>query len=147
MQLSDSSDWSVDEIAEYLTASRIPIRLAVDEQGCPIICSVWFNFDPDSANIYCVSHENSHLVKLLKAAGCCGFEVAPNEPPYRGVRGKAEVEVLSGSAEELLNNLIEDYLGNTDSKLAKWLLGRSAKERVIRITPTWITAWDYSERM
>jgi hypothetical protein len=39
------------------------------------------------------------------------------------------------------------YLGKRESRLAQWLLGRADEEYVVRIAPSWITSWDFSERM
>jgi hypothetical protein len=147
MKIANSSDWSEAQIASFLTETTIPIRLAVQDGDYPTICSVWYAYSASQTAIYCVSHQSSYLVKRLRETGRCGFEVAPNDPPYRGVRGKALVEIQDIDAEELLTGLIERYLGSTDSKLANWLLGRIAEEVVIELKPTWLTAWDYSGRM
>lgn len=147
MKIASSSDWSEAQITSFLTATTIPIRLAVQDGDYPTICSVWYAYAESAKAIYCVSHQSSHLVKLLRETGRCGFEVAPNEPPYQGVRGKAQVDFQTSDATEMLTGLIERYLGSTDSQLARWLLGRVAEEVVIELKPTWITAWDYSGRM
>ncbi|MFT5033736.1 MAG: hypothetical protein ACI9OO_001672, partial [Bacteroidia bacterium] len=39
------------------------------------------------------------------------------------------------------------YRIKTDSRLAAWLLGRVADERVVCIQPSWVSGWDFSERM
>ncbi len=128
MKLAAKSAWSKGDIADFLEGSNIPIRIAVQDKDFPLICSVWFAYDATKEVIYCVSHESSYLVKLLKQAGRCAFEVAPNEPPYLGVRGKANVTVLQDDAGEVLHELINRYLGDTASPLAKWLLGRIDQE-------------------
>ena len=147
MKISTSSAWDQAGIARFLEGTTIPIRIAVQDGDFPLICSVWFRYDAARERILCVSHKASYLVKLLEQVGRCAFEIAPNEPPYRGVRGKAEVSLHANSAESLLHELIERYLDDTDSSLAKWLLGRAEDELVIELEPQWITAWDYSERM
>ncbi len=43
--------------------------------------------------------------------------------------------------------LIERYLGDTDSKLASFLLARAEQETVIGIEPQTLVSWDYRERM
>lgn len=147
MKISASSAWDEQGIASFLEGATIPIRIAVQDGDFPLICSVWFRYDPSRQCIYCVSHKSSYLARLLTEVGRCAFEIAPNEPPYQGVRGKAEVSLHSDSAESMLRELIERYLEDTDSGLAKWLLGRAEDERVIELKPQWITAWDYSNRM
>ena len=95
----------------------------------------------------CVSHGKSQLVKSLMADPRVGFEVALNEPPYKGVRGKGTARLTQENVSNTLHEVIVRFLGSTDSYLARWLLGRAEQEYVIKITPNWITAWDYSERM
>ncbi len=43
--------------------------------------------------------------------------------------------------------LIPRYPGNAESRFAKWFMGRSDEEYVIRLGPVQLTSWDYSERM
>ena len=81
------------------------------------------------------------------ARGRCAFEIAPNEPPYQGVRGKAQVSSNRENAESTLLSLIDRYLGGTNKSLAKWLLSRVDDELEFVLTPTWVTSWDYGGRM
>lgn len=143
--ISKTSDWDTQQISLFLTDTTIPIRLAVIDGDTPLICSLWFAFDQQQ--LVCVSHKDSKITRLLQDVGRCGFEVATNEAPYHGIRGKATVEVVANSPESRLRGLIEHYLGDTNQKLANWLLRRVDDECEIRLTPTWITAWDYSHRM
>lgn len=125
----------------------VPIRLAVMDGDCPLICSVWFLFSPEESLFRCVSHGESQLIKLLRINPRVGFEIALNEPPYKGVRGKGVARLTQDGVADRLNSVILRFLGDTASGLAKWLLGRSEQEYVIEISPDWITSWDYSERM
>ena len=143
--ISATSAWTEAEIAAFLGDTQIPLRIAVVDGDAPLICSVWFAYS--NGNLICVSHQDSRLAQLLTKAGRCGFEVAPNQPPYHGVRGKARVTVSAADAESQLRKLIEHYLGDTNQKLANWLLGRADDEKVFVLTPTWITSWDYRNRM
>jgi len=147
MIINKTSVWSESEIYEFLATIRIPIRVATSTDSYPTLCSVWYMFDQQQGELLCASHENSKLVADLKANEKCAFEIAPNKPPYCGVRGKAKVTLTREHARETLATLIENYLGDLDSGLAKWLLSRSDEEYVLRLTPIQITSWDYSERM
>ena len=147
MNISSTSPWAQNAIDEFLESAVIPIRISVQDGDFPLICSVWFVYDESRQSLLCASHESSYLVKLLKQTPRCAFEIAPNEPPYCGVRGKADVELHRDNIDSLLPNLIERYLGDTSSKLASWLLGRIEQELVLELKPRWITAWDYSDRM
>ena len=77
----------------------------------------------------------------------CAFEVAPNDPPYRGVRGKAVATLTREGASDVLDHLIERYLGSTNTSLANWLRSRVDEEYVIELQPHTISSWDYGGRM
>ena len=42
------------------------------------------------------THKNSHIINVLRSNSKIGLEVATNEFPYHGVRGKANVELMDG---------------------------------------------------
>ena len=147
MNLNKSSAWPESEVCLFLASSTIPMRIATSTASYPTLCSVWYLFDEQQGDLLCVSHENSQLVSDLKENQKCSFEIAPNTPPYYGVRGKAAVTLSKDGALETLTNLMSRYLGGTESSLAKWLIGRSDEEYVLRLKPVQITSWDYRERM
>lgn len=147
MKLNKSSAWSESEVCSFLASSTIPMRVATNTGSYPTLCSVWYAFDEPQGDFICVSHENSQLVSDLLANQKCSFEIAPNDPPYCGVRGKAMATLSKDYALETLSAVIPRYLGDTESRLAKWLIGRSDEEYVIRLRPVQLTSWDYSERM
>jgi hypothetical protein len=147
MNLNKSSAWPESEVCLFLASSTIPMRIATSTASYPTLCSVWYLFDEQQGDLLCVSHENSQLVSDLKENQKCSFEIAPNTPPYYGVRGKAAVTLSKDGALETLTNLMSRYLGGTESSLAKWLIGRSDEEYVLRLKPAQMTSWDYRERM
>ncbi|MGV0033725.1 MAG: hypothetical protein ACNYPE_01770 [Candidatus Azotimanducaceae bacterium WSBS_2022_MAG_OTU7] len=55
--------------------------------------------------------------------------------------------IAKDHARETLSTVIPRYLGDTNSRLAKWLIGRSGEEYVLRLAPVQLTSWNYSERM
>lgn len=143
--LSNKSGWNAAQVQRFLERSTIPIRIAVADGDYPLICSVWYEYlDGD---LCIVSHKGSKLAKLLRQAGRCAFEIAPNEAPYCGVRGKADVTASYDCAESALKRLIQRYLGDSNQGLANWLLGRVDDEIVFTLHPTWATSWDYGGRM
>jgi nitroimidazol reductase NimA-like FMN-containing flavoprotein (pyridoxamine 5'-phosphate oxidase superfamily) len=93
---------------------------------------MWYAFD--GKHLWCAVNENALLRKLLAQDNKVAFEVAPNEMPYRGVRGHGDAELVRADAADVLVRL-------------KWLLGRKDREYAIKITPKFLTAWDYSQRM
>ena len=111
----------------------------------PLICSVWFEYLDEKLVI--VSHEDSKLAKTLLRQRKCGFEIATNDPPYKGVRGKADVVAEAEGSGDTLRRVIQRYLGGTNQKLASWLLSRVEHEVKFTLHPTWVTSWDYGERM
>lgn len=138
--------WSWEEAEEFLRESVIPVRLAcVTPSGFPLVVSVWYLYEHGA--IWCATHEDSALARHLARDPRCGFEVAGDAPPYRGVRGRARAELRREDAGELLERLIQRYLGSKRSRLAHWLLGRAAEEYALRLEPARVVTWDYTERM
>lgn len=131
---------------QFLHESRIPLRLsAIDRDGFPVICSLWFLYRDNS--LYCASHRSAKIVRLLQENPHCGFEVAVNDIPYRGVRGKAVATLSSDADGTLLSSLIERYLGDSNRGLSSWLLSRKTDEIAICLRPETLSSWDFSERM
>ncbi|MEM7435422.1 MAG: pyridoxamine 5'-phosphate oxidase family protein [Myxococcota bacterium] len=141
-----SGPWGPSEVGAFLERAVVPMRLAANTpSGFPVILSVWFLKEGD--DLLAAVHRDARIAHRLTADPRCAFEIAPNEPPYRGVRGQATAGLESEGAEALLVRLLRRYLGSTDSELGKFLLGRAAEELVVRLHPTRIASWDYSERM
>jgi nitroimidazol reductase NimA-like FMN-containing flavoprotein (pyridoxamine 5'-phosphate oxidase superfamily) len=146
MSVALNGPWSHAQIDEYLQASTIPLRLAsVASDGFPRVVSVWYRYL--QGRLHCVSHRDSKLIGLLRENDRVGFEVAPNEPPYCGVRGQgiAQLSTLGGADD--LERLLERYLGGAESSLGDWLLSRSDEEMLISIEPRRMFSWDYRQRM
>ena len=138
--------WDREAINSFLKDSVIPARLAcIASDGFPRVVSLWFLYN--DSRLLCMAHRSSSTIKILKENNKVGFEIAPNDPPYYGVRGQGEVDLQSTSNPELLEMLIVRYLGSRDSSLAKWLLGRVDDEILISIRPLRLFSWDYRHRM
>jgi hypothetical protein len=87
MALTLKGPWDKAQIDAFLHNSTFPLRLAcVADDGFPRVVSVWYGYD--GQHLRCVSHRSSQLVGLLQRCDRVGFELAPNEPPYHGVRGQ-----------------------------------------------------------
>lgn len=140
------SAWDGRGITAFLQSSRIPLRLACQTaSGGPLVCSLWFTFD--DGVLWCASGRRSRVIQLLARDGRCGFEVAGDLPPYRGVRGQGHATLVAAAGPAVLGRLIDRYLGDRESTLARWLLDRQDDEVAIGIRPDWLKAWDYSRRM
>ena len=138
--------WSESQIDEFLQESVFPLRLACTAaDGFPRVVSVWFRFE--DGRFYCVSHRDSPLVALLRDSNKVGFEVAPNQPPYCGVRGQglATLDRTNGAA--VLAGLADRYLGTDDTPFRRRLMQGAQDEVALVIRPTRMMSWDYRKRM
>ena len=131
---------------DYLKSARIPIRLAcVTDSGWPVVISLWFTYR--DGLLYCATRSGARVVKYLEADPRCAFEIAADKPPYCGVRGQARARIDSEMGIDILEELIELYIGNEDNKLAENLLKYSDEEVAIVIEPVNAFEWDFSGRM
>lgn len=122
------------------------MRLAANtDSGFPVVLSLWFL--PDGDDLLAAVHRDSRIANRLAADRRCAFEIAPNEPPYRGVRGQGNATMSPTGAAELLERLLDRYLGSSDSRLGRFLLARAKEELVVRVRPVRLSSWDYSDRM
>lgn len=143
-----SGPWDEEVTAAFLAETVIPIRLAslrTDGEGrtWPVVQSLWFDYRQGS--LWCATQAGSALARRLSRDPAIAFEVSSDDPPYRGVRGTGEAEVIPG-AEDVLRALIARY-GQQDTSLAAWLLGRVATEVAIRVSSLQVSTWDYASRM
>ena len=146
MTLSVSGDWSAIEASEFLGNCVFPLRLAMtDHDGYPRVVSLWYLWRGDV--LCCATNKKARVLEWLTRNPKCGFELAPNEPPYHGLRGTGQASIDPLGADDLLERLIDRYLGNHKSPLADWLLARKNDECIIKIAPKTISSWDYRLRM
>jgi hypothetical protein len=113
--------------------------------GYPCVISLWYTIK--NGKIYCATKKNAKIVKTLQNNHVCGFEIAGDKPPYRGIRGDGNVSINFQIGKDILNILIKKYLGGEESHLAKFLLDNSHNEIGLEITPRQIFHYDYSKRM
>jgi len=135
-----------EKIDEIVPDTKIPIRLGyIKPNGNPAVISLWYVFL--EGNIYCATQKTAKIVSYLEKNQVCGFEIAGDKPPYKGVRGEGKVRILNEKGSEILNILIDKYLGEKESTLSRFLKNNSKTEVAIRITPQKIFNYDYSKRM
>ncbi len=140
-----SGPWDQAEVERFLEESVIPIRLATIGRSGPLVQSLWFLYD--NGSLWCATQADAVVVRRLTADPRCGFEVAADAPPYRGVRGGATATIVADAAGEVLPRLIERYLGEEPSPLGTWLMSRIDAEVAIRLDDLQVSSWDYSGRM
>ena len=138
--------WPIERIHAHLAATVIPLRLAyASASGHPQLLSLWFVWREDA--IWCATSQSARIVTKLTREPRCGFEVAPDAPPYHGVRGRGGATIEAARGAEILGLLVDRYLGTRESPFARWLLARAASEVAIRIEPASFASWDFGARM
>lgn len=137
--------WDRARVDEFLESARIPVRL-----GCrtpadePWIVTLWFAWD---GAIHCATGADADVVEFIAHDDRVSFDVSTNDTPYRGVRGRGVATVSPDDGKARLRELMERYLGDTDSKLGERLLAADREEVHVRIDPDRLHSWDYSGRM
>lgn len=138
--------WNSAEIASFLDETTIPMRLAVhDSTASPWVVSLWFLYAEGA--LWCATNRNAKLVSYVQAHPQCGFEIAGDMPPYRGIRGKGRATVIPEFGGETLNRLLKRYGISLESTLARSLLAKIDQEVAICIKPSRISSWDFTDRM
>ena len=139
-----SGPWSADQVRRHLDEAVIPLRLASSGRY-PLVQSLWFVLEGDA--LWCATQADSVVANRLRRDPRCGWEVAADQPPYRGVRGTGHASLDREAAPTVLPRLIRRYLGDGESDLGSWLLSRLDTEVAIRIDGLAVTSWDYTPRM
>lgn len=141
-----SGAWDAGETERFLESSTVPLRVACrtpDDE--PWLLSLWYLYR-DGA-LWCATGADADVVRYLRHDGGVAFEASTNNPPYRGVRGNGTASIDSDPEKQLLRELLERYLGGTDSTLARRLLSPDREEVRIRIDPARLYTWDFTDRM
>ena len=138
--------WTGDEVEAFLQETTVPIRIATHRtDGSLWMVALWYRYRDGS--FVCATWANADVVRFLRNDSEVAFDVSTNDPPYRGIRGNGTTSLAPDRGKTALRDLIERYLGGTDSPLAEWLLNDERDEVRIRIQPRVIYSWDYSDRM
>jgi len=135
-----------DQINSLISDVKIPIRVGfVKSNGVPTVISLWYVCK--YGKIYCAVQKTAKIASYLQKNPVCGFEIAADKPPYKGIRAEGTVRILNETGAYVLDLLIGKYLGEKESTLSKFLRNNSKTEVAIEITPQKIFNYDYSERM
>lgn len=131
---------------EIVLNNKIPIRLAcIKPDGMPTVVSLWYIQKDD--RIFCATQKNAKIVSYLQNNPKCGFEIAADKPPYKGIRAEGTAHIIQEKGPEILEILIDKYLGKKESILSKFLKENSKNEVAIEIIPQKIFNYDYTKRM
>jgi len=138
--------WSRERAERFLERATVPIRIACRTPGGELwLLSLWFAHG--DGEIHCATSADADVVEYLEHDARVAFEVSTNEPPYRGVRGRGTAAVGADEEKAVLRALIESYLGDADSEFAAFLLSADREEAHVRISPTKLYSWDFTDRM
>ncbi len=133
-------------VAQFLQETVIPLRLScLTPSGWPMVLSLWYLHE--NGRFYCATSQKAKVARYLRQNNRCAFEVAGDQPPYKGVRGQAIATLDPQRGPEILARLLQRYLGGTDSPLAQQLLARQEQEVAIILEPTNHFTWDFTARM
>lgn len=144
-RLHRSSVWSREQLTAFLTEHKLPLRLGIETDSGPLVVPLWFDFD--GRDFWCATQGDALVARALRAHPGCAIDVSTNDIPYRGLRGRGQVACLPELGSEVLDRLIQRYLSDDQNRLARWLKSRSEAEVALRVTPNWLTSWDFSDRM
>ena len=145
-RIASASVWDINQIEQFLKSAILPARIScITTDGYPHIMSLWFLYD--SQCLYCSVQRRTLISKWLQNNPLCGFEIAGDNAPYKGVRGRGKVSITGAVNNPVLPLLVDKYLGSRTSPLAFSLLSREETELTLVIKPSWMTSWDYSRRM
>ena len=144
--LSPKNRWRIAEIEDFIHQAQWPPRVSsLGNDGFPQITSLWFHYLP--RRFYCCTQRSAQACRHFRQNPHAGFELAVNEPPYRGITGTAVAKVQDDGAGALLENLTTRYLGGHNRSLKDWLMSRVATEVISELKPRRLTSWDFSRRM
>ena len=144
--IAPASAWKIPAMEAYLNEAVVPCRFSyITEDGFPHVMSLWYAYQ--AGEFLFSVQRNVIATRRLQVDPRCGFEIAADSQPYRGVRGRGTATILPARERPILDKLIVRYLANGDTNLAQWLRSRPDTEVTICVKPSWITSWDFSERM
>lgn len=140
-----SGPWTVEQVHLHLDEARIPVRLSfLDRDGYPRVLSLWF--ERRGPHLWCATQGTAMVARVLDHDDRVGFEVAGDEGPYCGVRGRGRARLHADQGSGVLGALIERYLA-PDDPLIPLLQAQAAREVAIEIVPERWFSWDFSGRM
>ena len=86
-RIASASVWDINQIEQFLKSAILPARIScITTDGYPHIMSLWFLYD--SQCLYCSVQRRTLISKWLQNNPLCGFEIAGDNAPYKGVRGR-----------------------------------------------------------
>ena len=140
---------SENEVKDFLSDSKLNLHLGtVDKDGYPNVHPTWYLYDESKGVIYIETGKESKKTNNLKRNDKMYFCIDEGNPPYKGIRGKGDVKILSNPDTNLpiAQRIMVKYLGSIDHPMAKLLLEnvRNGNSVLLEIKPKYYSTWDYS---
>lgn len=140
---------SENEIKKFLSESKLNLHLGtVDPDDYPNIHPIWYIYDDSKDVIFVETGKQSKKTSNLNKNDKIYFCVDDGNPPYKGIRGKGNVRILSDPDANLpiVEKIMLKYLGSTTHPMAKILLEnvRNGNSVILEIKPKYYSTWDYS---
>jgi nitroimidazol reductase NimA-like FMN-containing flavoprotein (pyridoxamine 5'-phosphate oxidase superfamily) len=133
-------------MVEFLEAAVVPLRLGCHHPGGGLWqVALWYRYR--DGRFECATGADADIVRFLRRDGAVSFDVSTNRPPYMGVRGSGTATVAVDEDKTVVRSLVERYLGDTDSRMARWLLADEREEVRVTVDPDRLYTWDFSARM
>ena len=137
------------EIRKFLSDSKLNLHLGtVDAELYPNIHPTWYIYDESKDTIFVETSKHSKKINNLKRNDKIYFCVDDGNPPYKGIRGKGNVRILTDPDANfpIAKKIMLKYLGSTDHPMAKTLLEnvRNGNSVALEIKPIYYSTWDYS---
>jgi Pyridoxamine 5'-phosphate oxidase len=140
------------EIKDILTTGTLMIHLGtVDEKGHANIHPLWYYYDPSINKLYVQTGKQSKKTYNLRNNETIYFCIDDQNPPYKGVRGKASVNIHEDVNFNIpiAEKILIKYLGNLQHPSAQTLLAAQKKGQlvVLEVSPIYYSAWDNSKQI
>ena len=138
------------DIKDFSTTKVLNIHLGtVDENGHANIHPAWYYYQDSKEKIYVETGRHSKKMENLARNNTIYFCIDDPNPPYKGVRGKGNVEVHRDVNFNVLiaRKIHLRQLGNLEHPIAHELMDAIKKglSVVLEISPKYYSTWDYSK--
>jgi hypothetical protein len=143
--------FSEQDLKDFLTTKVLNVHLGtVDENGHANIHPAWYYYDDSKEKIYVETGRHSKKMENLSRNNTIYFCIDDPSPPYKGVRGKGNVEVHRDVSFNVLiaQKIHLRYLGNLEHPMSQPLMDAIKKGQsvVLEISPKYYSTWDYSRQ-
>jgi nitroimidazol reductase NimA-like FMN-containing flavoprotein (pyridoxamine 5'-phosphate oxidase superfamily) len=138
-------DFTEKQVNQFLE-SKLNLQLGtIDDRGDPCINPVWFLHQ--NSKLYVATPEQSRKAQNALRGDAIYFSIDDENFPYKGVKGKATVNLLEGLDNKLAiaEKIITKYMGSLDNDIGRFIIGqiKEGNEAVLEISPKYYSAWSF----